>query len=321
MHPAFSVIFFTVSSGTGYGLLAVLGIGGALGWVARDPWLGATGIVIALAAVTAGLLSSTFHLGHPERSWRAFSQWRSSWLSREGVLAVLAYVPALLLLLCWSLQLGNRDLLQSLGTVTALAAAMTVYATAMIYRSLRTIPEWSNGWTVVSYLVLGLAGGAVWANAVVHVFGAAHSAIAALAALSLASAWAVKFRYWRFIDNAPPSATLESATGLGRFGKVRKFEGPHTEHNYLLKEMGFQVARKHAVKLRMYAQIAAFAVPLALSLLVMLTSGLFAVLTSMLAAISIVIGLLLERWLFFAEATHVVTLYYGRDANSIGNEP
>lgn len=312
MHPAFSVIFFTVSSGTGYGLLAVLGIGGALGWVARDPWLGATGIVIALAAVTAGLLSSTFHLGHPERSWRAFSQWRSSWLSREGVLAVLTYGPALVLLLCWSLRLGDGGLLQLFGTVTALAAAVTVYATAMIYRSLRTIPEWSNGWTVASYLILGLAGGAVWANAVVHVFGAAHSGITTLAMLSLAAAWVVKFRYWRFIDSAPPSATLESATGLGRFGKVRKFEGPHTEHNYLLKEMGYQVARKHALKLRTYAQLAGFALPLALSLIVLLSSGLFAVLASILAAISIAIGLLLERWLFFAEATHVVTLYYGR---------
>ena len=312
MHPAFSVIFFTVSSGTGYGLLVVLGIGGALGWVSSDPWLGATGVVIALAAVTAGLLSSTLHLGHPERSWRAFSQWRSSWLSREGVLAVIAYGPALVLLICWALKLGDTALFLLFGAATALAAAVTVYATAMIYRSLKTIPEWSNGWTVASYLTLGLAGGAVWVNAVIHVFDAPSAGINVLVVLSLAAAWFVKFSYWRFIDNAPPTATVESATGLGRFGKVRKFEGPHTEQNYLLKEMGYQVARKHAAKLRLYAQIAGFAIPLALSLLGMLTGGLFPVLLTILAAISVVIGLLLERWLFFAEATHVVTLYYGR---------
>jgi len=318
MHPAFSVIFFTVSSGTGYGLLAVLGIGGAVGWVSPDPWLGAVGIVVGLAAVTAGLLSSTFHLGHPERSWRAFSQWRSSWLSREGVLAVLSFVPALALLLTWFFELSGGGALQLFGAATAIAAGLTVYATAMIYRSLRTIPEWSNSWTVASYLILGLAGGAVWANALTRMFGAAHSGLTLIAAASLACAWFVKFLYWRYIDNAPPAATMESATGLGRFGKVRKFEGPHTEQNYLLKEMGYRVGRKHAAKLRLYAQVFAFAAPLLLTLLALLSSGPFGALVAVLAAVSAIVGLLIERWLFFAEATHVVNLYYG---TAVGKRP
>lgn len=224
---------------------------------------------------------------------------------------MLAYGPALALLLCWFLQLGEGGI-QIFGTATALASAVTVYATAMIYRSLKTIPEWSNAWTVFNYLVLGLAGGAVWANAVVHAFGAPSASIGIIAVASLAAAWAVKSRYWHHIDSAPARATLGTATGLGRFGNVRKFEGPHTEHNYLLKEMGYQVARKHAEKLRWYAQIAAFMLPLALSLLVLLIDGPVAVVASVLAAISIAIGLLVERWLFFAEATHVVTLYYGK---------
>ncbi len=312
MHPAFSVIFFTVASGTGYGLLAIMGLGGALGWVPPSPGVGVTGIVIALAAVTAGLLSSTFHLGHPERAWRAFSQWRSSWLSREGVLAVIAYGPALLLLLFWAFQLGHSALFALFGIATALAAAATVYATAMIYRSLKTIPQWSNAWTVAAYLTLGLAGGAVWANALTHLFGVPNTGVEVVTVLSLVAAWVVKFNYWRHIDTAPPAATMESATGLGRYGRVSRFEDPHTEQNYLLKERGYQVARKHAAKLRRHAQLAAFAVPLALSLLAMVSGGLFAALAALAAALSVVIGLLIERWLFFAEATHVVTLYYGR---------
>src|SRR3546814_17976234 len=90
MHPAYSVVFFTTASGAGYGLLALMGLFGALGLLPPDPWLGAVGLGMALAAITAGLLSSTVHLGHPERAWRAFSQWRSSWLSREGVAAARA---------------------------------------------------------------------------------------------------------------------------------------------------------------------------------------------------------------------------------------
>jgi len=73
MHPAFSVIFFTTASGAGYGLLALLGLSAASGMLASNRWLGAVSLGFALALVTAGLLSSTSHLGHPERAWRAFS--------------------------------------------------------------------------------------------------------------------------------------------------------------------------------------------------------------------------------------------------------
>src|SRR6188508_911218 len=97
MHPAFSVIFFTTASGAGFGLLAwvgLLALGGGL------PQRGVTLVLLALGAVLAvsGLLSSLLHLGQPLRAWRAFSQWRSSWLSREGVLSVATFLPLLWLL-------------------------------------------------------------------------------------------------------------------------------------------------------------------------------------------------------------------------------
>src|SRR5215467_6570719 len=101
MRPASSVIFFTVASGAGYGLLLLLGIGGALGWLPPDRWFGAAALGLALAAVTVGLVSSTFHLGHPERAWRAVSQWRSSWLSREGLLGLFTNLPALGFAAAW----------------------------------------------------------------------------------------------------------------------------------------------------------------------------------------------------------------------------
>src|ERR1700743_1805297 len=100
MHPAYSVIFFTSASGGGYFLLVLLGVFGGLGVLPPDAVLGLIAFGLAFAMLTAGLLSSTFHLGHPERAWRAFSQWRSSWLSREGVLSVATYVPAGLFAIC-----------------------------------------------------------------------------------------------------------------------------------------------------------------------------------------------------------------------------
>src|SRR4029078_11734102 len=94
MHPAYSVIVFTTASGAGYGLLIWLAVGAALNLVPRDPMLGLFGLGLALALVTAGLLPSMLHLGRPERAWRSLSQWRSSWLSREGLAAIVTYLPA-----------------------------------------------------------------------------------------------------------------------------------------------------------------------------------------------------------------------------------
>ena len=93
MHPAYSVILFTTASGAGYGLLALLAVFGAAGVLPANTWLGFVGIGLGLALVVAGLLSSTFHLGRPERAARAFTQWRSSWLAREGVAAIAAFAP------------------------------------------------------------------------------------------------------------------------------------------------------------------------------------------------------------------------------------
>lgn len=305
MHPASSVIFFTVSSGLGYGLLALLGAMGAMGLLPDDRTFGLVAVSVALAAVTAGLLSSTFHLGHPERAWLAFTQWRTSWLSREGVAAVVTYAPACVLAAAWIWPDRFGPLVEAAGLASAVMSLVTIYCTAMIYRSLETIPEWANDWTVANYLALGVAGGAVWLVALLAVFGHTPSGIGWFACALLVLSWALKLLYWRSIDGSPSVSTPETATGLGRFGKVRLFESPHTEANYLLEEMGYRVARSHAEKLRRYAQVFAFALPLVL----ILAAG---TIGAVAAAASAVVGLLIERWLVFAQARHVVTLYYGR---------
>ncbi len=312
MHPAFSVIFFTVSSGVGYGLLALIGALGAIGVLPADRAFGLTGIALALVAVTAGLLSSTVHLGHPERAWRALSQWRTSWLSREGVAAVVTYIPACGLAAAWLWPESYGGAGWIIGWASAVMAMVTVYCTAMIYRSLATIPEWANGWTVINYLTLALASGAVWLTALKSAFGVTAGAMDTIALVSLVLAWCFKLAYWRHIDTAEPTTTLESATGLGRFGQVRLLEAPHTEDNYLLKEMGYQVARRHAAKLRFYAQGFAFLLPGILIAAAMNLDGVGAALAAIAASLSITVGLLIERWLVFAQARHVVTLYYGR---------
>jgi DMSO reductase anchor subunit len=314
VHPSLSVIFFTTASGAGYGLLALLGVLAPFGLLPADPRFGLVALALALAAITAGLLSSTLHLGQKQRAWRAFSQWRSSWLSREGVAAVATYLPAGLFGIGW-VFLGNVS--KAAGVLAALGAVATVYCTSMIYQSLKPVPRWHNRWVVPNYLALALMSGLLWLAPVLQVFGARPELgglVPVLVPVAIALAAVLKLGYWRFIDSAPATSTAGSATGLGSFGTVRLFEAPHTSENYLLKEMGFSIARKHAAKLRRIAIGLGFGLPFLLSLVPFVAPGWPAIAAALAAAIVGTVGIFVERWLFFAEAQHAVTLYYGQTA-------
>jgi DMSO reductase anchor subunit len=312
MHPAYSVIFFTSASGGGYMLLALLGLLGGIGFLPADPLLGWIAFGVAFTTVTAGLLSSMLHLGHPERAWRALSQWESSWLSREGVLSIVTYLPAGLYAILW-IFIGFRSSI--FGVLTLICAIATVCATAMIYASLKPIQRWSNGFVLPNYLLLGCASAALWLALIASLVLPSKDLVIAgcdwLAVIAPALAAVGKLLYWRHIDNTTGKATPESATGLGGIGKVRLFAAPHTEENYLLKEMGYKVARKHADKLRRLALAFGFTLPAVLAFLALEMPGWPAILFLVLATLGNAAGTLTERWLFFAEARHTVTLYYG----------
>lgn len=317
MHPAYSVIFFTVSSGLGFGIVMIVGVLAVLGRLPGDG-LFAVGVMGgALGAAAAGLVSSSLHLGHPERAWRAFSQWRTSWLSREGVVSILTFPPALVFGLGWATQAGNTASLAWAGAIATLLAFATVLCTGMIYQSLRTIRAWHDPLVTPIYVVLALASGSLWLAFAARAAGHADPAITHLPFAALLGGWILKALYWgrRRADRSGP--TVGTATGLGREGeRVRMLESPHTQDNFVLREMGYRIARRHAAKLRRVAQGLAFAAPLALTEAAALAGdmiGPFATVAVLGAALSGTAGIAVERWLFFAEARHAVTLYYGAE--------
>ncbi len=312
MHPAKSVIFFTTASGAGYGLIVAFFVFDLLGLVPRQASISLTTFFIAFALIIGGLLSSTFHLGHPERAWRAFSQWRTSWLSREGVLAVFTFAPtgAYALLRLVSLD-GLRGAELLIGAAGAASCMATVYCTAMIYASLRPISAWSNSWTPVAYIVLSVMTGLVLLSAIAFVFNFSSSALAVATLFALIAGLAVKLGYWSHVDADHGGSTPESATGLGAMGKVRLLEAPHSQANYLMKEMVFRIARKHASKLRKAAIGSGFVAPLVGVALAWLLGDVAGTLVILFTVALTAIGIYLERWLFFAEARHTVGLYYG----------
>lgn len=288
MHPAPSVIVFSVLSGIGFGMLAWLGI-------ESTPATGMTAFwwyLVAFGLAVVGLVSSTFHLGHPERALKAFTQWRTSWLSREGVCAVLAlcvmglYAAALIFM-------GTH--IAILGWIGAALSLITVYTTSMIYGQLATIPRWNTPLTTVLFLTFSITGGAL-------ISGRISTALVLL----VASAF-VQVIWWKKGDTAfaDRGSDLGTATGLGARGTVRSMAHPHSSPNYLMREFIHVIGRKHAQKLRVISLVLMAGVPVVL--LVLPFNHIF----GLLAVLSHLAGVATSRWLFFAEAEHTVGIYYG----------
>jgi sulfite dehydrogenase (quinone) subunit SoeC len=314
MHPAFSIIFFTTASGAGFALLGLLGLGAPLGLLPPSSSFGFAALAVAVMLAAGGLASSVFHLGRPERAWRAFSQWRSSWLSREGVFSVLTFLPTAIFGIGWVFFGATAGFIGLCGIAAAALAAATIYCTGMIYASLKPVHQWHNRWVVPNYFALGLMSGFLVLDFLVRLWAPRQSGVSLLAVIVALIAWWIKEQYWRFIDTNSARSTVATATLLGSRGGVRMLEPPHTEENYLLQEMGFRIARRHRARLRRVARLAGFAIPALLSFLALAFGGLIGGLAAGLALTSAALGLVAERWLFFAEAKHTVMLYYGADA-------
>lgn len=287
MHPAPSVILFSTLSGLGFGFLAFLGWGALSpsGWAAFFLWALGYGLAVA------GLLASTFHLGNPKNALKAFTQWRTSWLSREAWASVATLLCLAPMALSDIFDLGLPRLVGQAGGVLAL---LTIFTTAMIYTQIKAVPRWHHWLTPVMFLGFALAGGALLSGR-------------AWAPMLLLAVGLVLLAVWRVGDAAFAKAgqTMGTATGLDRLGVPSVLDPAHTAGNYLKREMIFVVGRKHAAKLRRIALVLAAAAP---AVVLLLPLGVWGI---ALAAVLHLAGTLAARWLFFAEAEHVVGLYYG----------
>ena len=307
MHPAYSVILFTTASGAGYGLLFWLGLRTALLRGPSGGWPDLVALTLGLALVTVGLLSSTLHLGRPERAWRAVSQWRSSWLSREAVVAIATYLPAGLLGLGWlmpGLLPGHRVW----AVLLALGAVATVWCTGMIYACLRTVPAWNLKRVPALYLLLAAGTGGAILCVVNAAAGRGPAPLALLTATLLGIGLAVKLTYWSRIDSAVVRFDRAAALGIPGATGIRPLDPPHTQPNFVMREMGYGVARRHADRLRRVCTVLLGVAAISLLLVALLPAA--ALPLAVLAVVAVAPGVFVERWLFFAEAKHLSMLYH-----------
>jgi len=290
MRPAWSVILLTTLIGAGQGLfLAIFALGAPYAFVAF-------GCVVSVLLLVAGLIASVFHLGRPSRGWRAASQWRTSWLSRE-VIVLPAFTAAVV-----AYGATGNDWIGALAVVLCLALFV---CTAMIYACLKFLQEWHSPLTLINYLLLGLASGCLLAVVLAaYLLPAAAPGLARVALLLGAAAWLSRgASLWR---NARLRARSSTASAIGvQKKRVVQISQGFTGRSFNTLEFFHQRPALLVRAVRWIFLLLIFPVP---GWLLACGSG---TLDTYLAAFLLQFaGLLAERWYFFAEAKHPQNLYY-----------
>lgn len=309
MHPALSVIFFTVTSGAGYGVLAILAL---IRLLDIDLGIQAEQIMTiglaGLGLVTVGLIASTFHLANPKNAWRSFSRFRTSWLSREAVFAIVFYPISLLYIVMeWQLTSLPSGGLNFMAAATLFVALLTVFSTGMIYACLKTIRQWNTALTPTVYIVLGLLlGSLLLTSAVALIVGEVNGVLVKICLGMLLLGFIVKIIYYFWIGK-PAGPTINTALGFTR-ATVRLLDVGHSAGTFLTDEFGYQVAKLRIQLLRVAVVLFAFFLP---ALILSDVYGTASVEGVIIASVLSYTGVFIERWLFFAEARHVVNLFHG----------
>jgi DMSO reductase anchor subunit len=310
MNPAWSVILLTTLGGAGQGLLLVLvgaELAGADGRGSGGLFVvgGATAFVLTLGALAA----SFFHLGRPERAWRAAARWRTSWLSREVIVLPLFLAGTL----GWAFgHWAGAGWTKPVGAATAVVALGLYLCTAMIYASLRFIQEWASAWTLVNYTLIGLASGATLAAALAAAL--APALVPALGALALAlTLLSGATRGASLARNARlvPRSTLQTAIGI-RHPTIRQRAMGFMGGSFNTREFFHGRGPGTLRWVRWVMLGAGFVLPAVLLALVLaLDAGGLAAPWLLALALGVQgVGLLAERWFFFAQARHPQNLYY-----------
>ena len=308
MNPAFSVVFLTTLLGAGQGLFLALFVveacvaAGAL--TAPASGFYSCGSATAVILLGAGLLASFFHLGHPERAWRAAAMWRTSWLSR--VVIVLPAFMALVTVYGWMHWQGQPGTLK-LGLVAVAFCVLLFVCTGMIYACIKFLQEWATPLTLVNFTLLGCASGVMLATALSAVRGEPNVAVLGQWAMLLTVAgMATRIASLRRNASLKPKSTLQSAIGINHPKVVQKAQG-FMGGSFNTREFfhGRGPGTLRAVRWLFIA--GAFVLPVLLAK-VGLAAGSSALLV--LAFAVQFCGLVAERWYFFAQANHPQNLYY-----------
>ena len=309
MRPQFSIIFFTTLAGMAQGLLFFIALLSSQTLFFPSAFLTQLALPVGFGLLSIGLVASFFHLGHPERAWRAAMMWRTSWLSRE-VIALPALMAVTFACFIYSL---SGDAPQWLWAFVFIATTALWICTAKIYQCIRFIQEWSHPSTMINFILLGMSSGWILLELLVSIWnGPADSPYSGLfssiAFGLLFIAFNLKLWIWHRNRGLKPKSNLASATGI-KGNNIRQTSMGLMGGSFNTQEFFHHQTQRAINNIRKIILLCAYIIPMVL-IANMLQSP-----SSLLLAITLVIhyiGLVAERWMFFAEANHPQNLYYQR---------
>lgn len=323
MHPTFAVIFLTTLIGVGQGLFLALFTEQSYSAVKllppQDSSYYVTGSFIALAFLIGGLIAAIGHLGKPSymitRAWRGVFRWRTSWLSRELIalplVMGLVFIYGAVHYFGWDADLFgapelNGQLTLVIGTITSAAVFALFIATGMIYASIKFLQEWSSPLTVLNYLLLGSASG--------FTLAAAYAAYSAPVLVGFYAGWAIIITFAALITRGASlirntrikyKSTIQTAIGV-RHTKVQQKAMGMMGGSFNTREFFHGATAAFFKSVKWIFLVLVFPVPLLL-----LWAGMDGSKGLLVMAFVIqYVGLLFERWFFFAQANHPQNLYY-----------
>ena len=308
MHPSKSIIFFTVISGTGYGIFIGLLFNILFMEISYSLNYKLFISLVSFLMIVLGLLSSTLHLGHPERAWRAFSQWKSSWLSREGLVSVITFFPMVLFYYFW---INNINGYVFLLIILCIFSLLTIFCTGQMYATLKTIPSWNNSLVTPIYIFNGITVGSLFVYSINFYFNYNIFLYEKFIIITIILNLLLKISYWILIRQKT-NTNIQTAVGI-KSKNISFFEGPHTGKNYLTTEMINKSNNKNNNFLRLTFCILTFIIPMYMinQYSTLIVDQFILKLSMIFVFILALVGMIIERYLFFIQSKHVVGLYYG----------
>ena len=308
MHPSKSIIFFTVISGTGYGIFIGLLFNILFIEISYSLNYKLFISIVSFLMIVLGLLSSTLHLGHPERAWRAFSQWKSSWLSREGLVSVITFFPMVLFYYFW---INNINGYVFLLIILCIFSLLTIFCTGQMYATLKTIPSWNNSLVTPIYIFNGITVGSLFVYSINFYFNYNIFLYEKFIIITIILNLLLKISYWILIRQKTDT-NIQTAVGI-KSKNISFFEGPHTGKNYLTTEMINKSNNKNNNFLRLTFCILTFIIPMYMinQYSTLIADQFILKLSMIFVFILALVGMIIERYLFFIQSKHVVGLYYG----------
>ena len=309
MRPQFSIIFFTTLVGMAQGLLFFLALLNIEEPFLSAPFLSMLALPVSFIILTLSLVASFFHLGRPERAWRAAMMWRTSWLSREVIA-----LPTVMALTVITFFFVNSGMVPVWVWAALLISNLALWiCTAKIYQCIRFIQEWSHPSTLSNFILLGLTSGGLLFELLFIIWNGSSvplgmSLISGTNFILLFLALNLKLWIWRRNQKLKPKSNLASATGI-KGNNIRQTSMGFMGGSFNTREFFHHQTDRVISNIRKIILLMAYIGPMILLAFSMNSPNIAQIAIALLMHY---IGLLAERWMFFAEANHPQNLYYQR---------